>query len=79
MSEPPNDKLSIWTVCWSPSDYPGKFTARLHYVGAGGTWPTTELIVADSYAVIRKAMDDKFLHRMGRHPDDDPCIVECWL
>ena len=37
-------KLVIWTIYWSPSDYPGEFVARAHVVGKGGEIDGTKYI-----------------------------------
>lgn len=79
MSGQRESKLSIWTVCRFPADFPGKYTARRHYVDGTGSWPTTEVIVADDLQSIRAAMADMGLVCFVRDKSDDPVIVESWL
>lgn len=78
MSGQHDNRLSQWVVCWSPADYPGKFTVRRHFIEAGGHWPTDEGYVSSNIRWIRCLMEYMGLFRMPRDPDDDPVIVEVW-
>jgi len=71
-------ELAIWTIYKSPTDFPGKFVARKHVVGAGSSRATDDHYVADSLADAR-GMIPPFLHNLGRQPGDDPVIVESWI
>lgn len=67
--------LEIWTVYNSPTDYPGKFVARLFI----NEQPTTLVMVADALTTIRKQLSNKGFVRIPRSEGDEPQIVECWL
>lgn len=72
--------LSIWTVYFSPEDYPDQYVARRWEVGGGGPdpRPTTDMFVSDSIVELRDLIP-RSLTMMPRFGDDDPCIVEVWL
>jgi hypothetical protein len=66
----------LWTVYENPTDYPGKFVARLF----DGTTPTANVIIADDLETIRDMMRFKYgMVKLMRSPCDDPKIVEVWL
>jgi len=69
------ETLNIWTVYERPKDLGVAFAARRFEMDK----PTGEVIVADSLDLIRKALAEKGLVQLGRHPTDDPVIVETWL
>lgn len=71
--------LDLWTICWNPEDYRGKYTARRSEVRAGASVVTDEVIVADTLPEIRQDMQDLGLVCLARDPNDDPVIVEVWL
>lgn len=77
--QPPEETMSQWVVCWSPADYPGKFTVRRHIIGRGWHKPTDEGYVSSNIEWIRELMLRKGLARMPRQPEDQPVIVEVWL
>jgi len=68
--------LLMWTVCASPSDFPGKVTARPSSLFAGK--PVDFVLVADSLAGIRKMLPPGLV-KIEREPNDDPVIVEVWM
>jgi hypothetical protein len=68
--------LLVWTICESPKDYPGRFTARPH--SARSSKPLAFVLVADSLDAIR-ALLPPGLACLMRNPNDDPVIVETWL
>lgn len=68
-----------WVVCWSPADYPGKFTVRRHEITAGEVKATDEGYVSSNIEWIRHLMLYKGLFCMPRQPEDDPVIVEVWM
>lgn len=74
-----NAQLPMWVLCKHPSDYPDKFTARLHVLGPNGHAPTSEVLVADDLEELQQALDSKGLVRMERNENDDPVIVETWV
>jgi hypothetical protein len=66
----------MWTVYENPTDYPGKFVARLFH----GETPTASIVIADDLETIRDMMQFEFgLVKLMRSPGDDPKIVEVWL
>jgi len=67
-------KLPLICVYNSPSDYPGKFVARLWDVDK----PTNIVAVAESLEEIREAKPPEMII-MERQPNDDPVIVETWI
>jgi hypothetical protein len=71
--------LSMWVVTKNPSDYPGKFVARLNYITAEGRFSLAgEPLTADSLDALRAKLP-LGLHRLPRWAHDDPVIVEVWL
>jgi hypothetical protein len=71
--------LEIWTVCFNPSDFPGKYTCRRQTVMGGAINADPDCLVADRLITIRRQMIRRGLTRMPRYEDDDPVIVEVWL
>ena len=72
--------MTIWVIYDNPSDYPGKFVLRAQYVLPGNqvgvaTEPTA---VCDSLMEARSWLPPG-LYGQGRHPEDDPTIVEAWF
>lgn len=65
----------IWTVYENPTDFPGKFVARLWDLDQ----PTDQIKVADTLREIRAELMPLGLHRLERQPEDDPHILETWL
>lgn len=66
--------LNLWTIYARPTDYPQSFVARRFQLDK----PTNEVIVRDTLEEVRAALPPG-LHRMERHPSDDPVIVEVWF
>ena len=73
----PDNRLRIWTVYQNPSDYPEKFVARLWC----NDQATGSIIIAPDLDTLHETLHVEYggLHRMARHPDDDPTIVETWF
>lgn len=74
------ESLRIYTIYDSPLDFPDQFVTRGSTVTGGGS-VAHDLMPA---AVVRsletaRAAVPPGLHRLDRHPDDDPVIVEVWL
>ena len=65
----------IITIFNSPTDYPGKYVARVFDVGR----PTNLAAVADTYEELLEAIPTGQMLRMERAPNDDPVIVETWV
>ena len=66
--------MNIWTVYYSPADYPGKFVARRWILDM----PTTDVLVDDTLPALRERLPPG-LYRMNRNPQDDPVIIETWI
>lgn len=58
----------------SPTDYPGKYVARLWDMMR----PTNLVTVSDSLEGIRQTIPDGMM-LCPRYPNDDNCIVETWI
>lgn len=69
-----NLKMPLIVIYRNPSDYQGKFVARLWDMQS----PTNLVVVKDTLEQIRKAIPPKFV-KLERATDDDPNIVEVWL
>ena len=67
-------RLPLICVYNSPSDYPGKYVARLWDVDK----PTNMVAVAESLEEIREAKPPEMMI-MDRLTGDDPVIVETWI
>ena len=67
-------RLPLICIYNSPSDYPGKYVARLWDVDK----PTNMVAVAESLEEIREAKPADMVI-MQRQPQDDPVIVETWI
>lgn len=70
--------MDIWTVYWSPNDFPGLFVARRWTVSKAGVRATEDHFVADYIDELRMMLPPGLV-RMQRDPDDDPVIYEVWL
>ena len=66
--------MPIITVFKSPTDYPGKYVARVFDVGR----PTNLAAVADTYEELMEAIPAGMV-RLERNEKDDPVIVETWI
>lgn len=66
--------VPIIAIYNSPSDYPGKYIARLWNIDK----PTKFIAVKDSLEEIRKIIPS-YMTRLGACSMDDPVIVETWL
>lgn len=66
--------LPMWTVYDNPSDYPGKFVARMSFYDRA----TSNVLVADTLEELRGLLPPR-LTRLERDPNDDPVIVEVWV
>ena len=68
--------LPIFTLYQSPSDFPGKFVARL---SDGMTSQATPFVfVSDKLSDVVKAVPQHFCY-FPRHDSDDPVIVGVFL
>ena len=67
-------RLPLICVYNNPSDYPGKYVARVWDVDR----PTNLVAIADSLEEIREAKPPEMMI-MDRIPNDDPVIVETWI
>jgi hypothetical protein len=77
MSQNVNKATVIWVVYDHPSDYPEDYVARMWLNGVA----TETCIVNKSVWAIRVIIGHNYplLRCLPRIPEDDPCVVECWL
>jgi len=68
--------LLMWTIYYSPADYPGKYVVRPHSVRNQAPYEAAILVATLSEA--RESLPPG-LTSIGREPADDPVIVESWL
>ena len=68
-------KLDCWTVYDHPSDYPNDWVARKFVVEAGVVSRTDDVLTSRALRRLHKKLPAG-LHRLNRHPQDDPKIVE---
>ena len=75
------DALTVWVIYYSPLDSPGKYVLRGQDIAPGQTEPVSQSgrLVRDTLEEVREPLRQRGLHRMIRHPDDDPTIVETWI
>lgn len=67
--------VPIIVVYKSPSDYPGKYVARLWDVH---NRPTRYAMIKNSLEDVRKGIPET-MTRLGPAAKDDPVIIETWL
>lgn len=70
--------LTVWVICFSPKDFPGKFTVRPHVLLDGEYLVDPLSEVTDSLEAARSHVPAG-LHCMPRQPDDFLCVVETWF
>lgn len=73
-----DDVLQMFTIYESPSDAPGKWAVRRFLIIGVDSIPDALMGVATSLESARLLMP-RFLFRLDRFPEDDPCIKEVWL
>ena len=66
--------MPIITIFNSPTEYPGKYVARVFDVGR----PTNLAAVADTYEELQQAIPAGMV-RLERNEKDDPVILETWI
>ena len=72
-------EITIYVVYANPSDFPGKYVGRKHWVRPDGVTVSPEpFAVADTLDEVRKEVPE-WLVRMDRQPDDDAAICEVWF
>lgn len=75
----PEDNLPIWVIYYSPKDFPGLYVLRAQYVTRAGTIEfAKEARTESSLEKIRGHLPPG-LTLIGRQPQDEPQIVECWI
>ena len=71
--------LSLYTIYKDPTDYPGHHVVREHKINDRLDVEISRLAyVCSTLEQARKAVPAGCL-RLGRMPEDDPCIVEVWV
>lgn len=61
-----------------PADYPRDFVVREWVCSRGESSPQHLAILAPTLEAARAALPPG-LHRLERHPNDDPTITEVWI
>ena len=73
------DRLYIWVIYHRPLDFPDvPYVARRQWVRGDEIEYDPDHFEADTLEEIR-AKIPWGLVKIGRYPDDDPVIVECWM
>lgn len=72
-----SNELEMWTVYYNPTDFPGKYVARLFK----GEKPTGLHTISDTLEELRAKLlrHNPGLARLNRFPADEAQIVEVWL
>jgi|HubBroStandDraft_1064217.scaffolds.fasta_scaffold32770_8 hypothetical protein len=73
MSTPPTG-IEMWTIYWSPRDYPNCWVVR-RFVGL---LPDPIGAICQTLESAREQVPDHCVC-LHRAPDDDPAIYEVWL
>lgn len=74
-----NAGLTTWVIYDHPADHPEHIVLRPWTVlGADRVLPGP-VTLCDSLDRARELLAPLGLHRLDRHPDDDPTITEVWL
>lgn len=68
----------MYTVYWSPKDYPGKYAVRRWEIQAGKTIPK-EVQVFDGLQEAREFAGKNASACFAASPEDDKAIVETWF
>lgn len=71
-------KNKMWAIYKKPKDYPEAFVVREWILENGQHKPGQVLAIGPSLEIMRDAIPDGTV-RVGRLPDEDPCIVEAWI
>ncbi|HXI68679.1 MAG TPA: hypothetical protein VNH41_12125 [Steroidobacteraceae bacterium] len=72
--------LAMWVVYERPRDFPHSFVIRRRMICTDGRElvDPVPLAVGPTLEAVRRALPPG-LHRMPRHPLDEPQIAEVWL
>jgi len=75
-----DDAITFWQITHNPSDFPGKYVVRAHYVerGRGTPRPSHVCMVFETLEEAR-AVVPPGCWRFPRMAEDDPVIVESWM
>jgi len=71
-------KLTIWTIYYSPSDFPGEWVARMFELDQ----PTKSILRASGLDDLRELIQKNSAHvrdKIPRFDNDDPYIIESWI
>lgn len=71
--------LSLWTIYAGATDHPHGFIARRFEVASGWSGPTADVMVGPAIEPLRGRLEALGLVNLGRHPNDEPHIVETWI
>jgi hypothetical protein len=70
--------LRMWAIYCHPADFPDRYVIREWEVEGSEVIPSPIALLADSIEEAREKVP-KGLFKLGRHPGDDPVIVEVWV
>lgn len=82
MSKAAYPHLSMWTVFYNPSDFPGMYVARRFAMDKATADHKSGPSIEDVRSWIRESARSSgqgSLVRINRYPQDDPSVVETWL
>jgi hypothetical protein len=71
-------KLKIWTIYFSPADFPGQWIAREFILDQ----PTKNIFLGPSVVSLRNSLlnySDHELYRIPRSENDHPSVIESWI
>ena len=68
----------IITIYFDPTDYPGKYVARIFDIRPGEVCRLQYIMLGESLEEIRLRMPESFV-RMDRKLEDDEKILEVWI
>ena len=70
-----NGKLTMWTICDRPTDYPHGIIARLHEVPGG----PTQCSIIGELEDLRERFRQAGMHPITRSEGDELQIIETWI
>lgn len=73
-----SSSLKTYCITYNPSDHPGKYCCRILEATAKGVFPKELIAVEDTLDACRVKIPEGLIC-LGRHPTDDPVIVETWM
>jgi hypothetical protein len=72
-------EITIYTIYDHPIDYPSRYVLRKSFIKGGQIKVDTEVKLYEDLGILREEMVDLGLAYIPRSPEDEDCILECWL